>query len=153
MRVYADTNFLVRLFLKLREEEVATIAGFARGELRPFPVTWLLRVELCNAIELYVFRARSGARPRVTAEIAGLAWAQFAEDLRRGKMCATNVSSSQLADEAETLSLRHTLRHGFRTYDLLHVASALLLGCDTFWSFDGKASRLAKLEGLDTIRV
>ena len=38
--------------------------------------------------------------------------------------------------------------HGFRTYDLLHVATALLLECDTFWSFDIKATRLAKLEGL-----
>jgi len=40
------------------------------------------------------------------------------------------------------------LKHGFRTYDLLQVASALLLGCDTFWSFDGRARKLAKLEGM-----
>jgi predicted nucleic acid-binding protein len=30
----------------------------------------------------------------------------------------------------------------------MHVASALLLGCDTFWSFDAKAAQLAGLEGL-----
>jgi predicted nucleic acid-binding protein len=48
----------------------------------------------------------------------------------------------------EELALRHTAKHGFRTYDLLHVASALLLRCDTFWSFDPKASKLAALEGL-----
>ena len=33
-------------------------------------------------------------------------------------------------------------------FDLLHVASALVLACDTFWSFDPKASKLAALEGL-----
>jgi hypothetical protein len=47
--------------------------------------------------------------------------------------------------------LRHTAKHGFRTYDLLHVSSALLLKCDTFWSFDPKANRLAGLEGLETL--
>jgi len=31
---------------------------------------------------------------------------------------------------------------------LLHVSSALLLKCDSFWSFDPKASKLAALEGL-----
>ena len=55
---------------------------------------------------------------------------------------------AELAEKAEQLSLRHTARRGFRTYDLLHVASALLLGCDSFLSFDEKASQLAKLEGL-----
>ena len=47
---------------------------------------------------------------------------------------------------------QHTARHGFRTYDLLHVASALTLKCDGFWSFDPKASKLAALEGLETHR-
>jgi predicted nucleic acid-binding protein len=43
---------------------------------------------------------------------------------------------------------RHTAKHSFRTNDVLHVASALILGCDTFWSFDSKARKLAELEGL-----
>ena len=54
---------------------------------------------------------------------------------------------SRLKEQFEELALRHTAKHGFRTYDLLHVASALLLGCDTFWSFDAKAKKLAKLAG------
>jgi len=51
----------------------------------------------------------------------------------------------------QELSLRHTARHGFRTYDILHFSSALLLRCDTSWSFDPKASKLAKLEGLNIL--
>jgi predicted nucleic acid-binding protein len=43
---------------------------------------------------------------------------------------------------------RHTIKRGFRAYDIMHVAAALLLGCDTFWSFDAKAKKLAELEGL-----
>jgi predicted nucleic acid-binding protein len=55
-----------------------------------------------------------------------------------------------LVTQFESLALRHTARHGFRTYDLLHVASALVLGCTTFWSFDERARRLARLEGFQT---
>lgn len=52
------------------------------------------------------------------------------------------VNPTKLERQFEELSLRHTARHSFRTYDLLHVASALLLERDTFWTFDTKASRL-----------
>ena len=41
------------------------------------------------------------------------------------------------------LVLRQTAARGFRTCDLLHVAQALIPGCDTFWSFDEKANALA----------
>jgi predicted nucleic acid-binding protein len=58
------------------------------------------------------------------------------------------MSLAELEQQFEELALRHTAKHGFRTYDLLHVASALVLKRDTFWSFDPKASKLAALEGL-----
>jgi hypothetical protein len=58
------------------------------------------------------------------------------------------LAAEDLTRQTEELSLRHTAKHGFRAYDVLHVSSALLLRCDTFWSFDPKASRLAVLEGL-----
>ncbi|HEV2210624.1 MAG TPA: hypothetical protein VG167_17760 [Verrucomicrobiae bacterium] len=66
-------------------------------------------------------------------------------------MRAVIMTPDDLEGQFEELSLRHTAKHGFRTYDLLHVSSALVLGCDTFWSFDPKASRLAALEGLETV--
>ncbi len=54
--------------------------------------------------------------------------------------------------EPEFLSLvaRHTARQGFRTYDILHVASALTLRCKRFISYDTKANTLAKAGGLKT---
>jgi predicted nucleic acid-binding protein len=61
------------------------------------------------------------------------------------------LNLGDVEEQFQQLSLRHTAKHGFRTYDLLHVASARLLGCDTFWSFDPKASKLAELEGLRTL--
>ena len=54
----------------------------------------------------------------------------------------------ELEAPLEELALSHTANHGFRTYDLIHVASALILNNSEFWSFDPKASKLAALEGL-----
>ena len=58
------------------------------------------------------------------------------------------LAAAELEKQFAELSLRHTARHGFRTCDLLPVASALVLKCDGFWSFDPKAARLPALEGL-----
>jgi predicted nucleic acid-binding protein len=84
-------------------------------------------------------------------EIAMLARAEVDEGLAIGDFLKWSPLPEDELDEAfDMLSFRHTAKHGFRTYDILHVSSALLLGCDTFWSFDVKARKLAKLEGLKT---
>lgn len=151
MTPYADTNFFTRLYLELPESsDVAALAGEAgRKGAAALPVSWLHRVELCNALQFHVFQGRAAGHKRVTAEQAGAAMAIFRAELAgRGFLRAVAISTADLERQLEELSLRHTARHGFRTYDMLHVSSALLLGCDTFWSFDPKASKLAKLEGL-----
>ena len=76
----------------------------------------------------------------------------FREDLQQGRFLSrVGLPIEQLEPIYENICLRHSAGHGFRTYDVLHVSSARLLGCDTFWSFDAKANRLARLEGLRTL--
>ena len=78
-----------------------------------------------------------------------MAWAWFRQDLTEGAFLGmAHVSDVVLERQFEELALRHTARHGFRTYDLLHVASALTLECDAFWTFDRRTRELAGLEGL-----
>ena len=80
-----------------------------------------------------------------------MAWAWFRQDLTDSTFLGlARVSDAVLERQFEELALRHTARHGFRTYDLLHVASALTLGCDGFWTFDHRTRELAGLEGLKT---
>ena len=154
MKPYADTNFLTRLYLDLPEiAAVDALGAEPRTAGVSLPITWLHRVELCNALQLYVFRSAALHR-RVTVEQAAIAWASFKEEMRRpSRLFAALVPVVELENQAEELSLRHTRHRGFRTYDLLHVASALLLECDTFWSFDIKALQLAKLEGFKTEEI
>ena len=154
MKPYADTNFFTRYYLDTAQSRL--VAGLVEQAERrgapALPVTWLHRVELCNAFQLLVFQGRGLGQKWVTPEQAAAALAVFRDDLeRRVPVRTVALATADLERQFEELSLRHTARHGFRTYDLLHVASALLLGCDTFWSFDPKATRLAGLEGLETL--
>ena len=152
MKPYADTNFYTRLYLEFlpqHDQAIDLITQAGETGAVSLPVTWLHRIELVNALQLHVFAGREIGQMRVTPEQAALAWAAFREHLQEGPfMHQVVLDTGSLEEQVEELSLRHTARHGFRAYDLLHVAFAVLLGCDTFWSFDFKAVKLARLEGL-----
>jgi predicted nucleic acid-binding protein len=49
--------------------------------------------------------------------------------------------------EAEKLGAAHNQTIGCRSADLFHVAAARELGCDTFLTFDGKQTAMAKAAG------
>lgn len=155
MSPYADTNFFTRAYLELLDSQDADrlLMTAKRGESAPLPVTWLHRVETLNAFQLHVFLAREAGQTFISWEQAALAHANFRGDIQRAEFLrCVAIPVAELEKQFEELSLRHTARHGFRTYDLLHVASALVLKCDGFWSFDPKASKLAALEGLKVRR-
>ena len=148
---YADTNFYTRLYLQLPESAKADrlLRGAKESEAAPLPLTWLHRVEILNAFQLHVFQSHDAGQSYISAQQAALAHGNFRDDTQKSEFLRSVViPEAELEKQFEELSLRRTARHGFRTYDLLHVASALLLGCDTFWSFDAKAAHLARLEGL-----
>lgn len=153
MQLYADTNFITRLFLERPETNLAeTMLAQARASHSgPLPITWLIRIETINAFEQSVFVSRTVGGPRVNPESAAMAQASFSDDLKRASfLLARELPLDDLMDKAVEFALRHTAKHGFRAYDLLHVASAIVLRCDTFWSFDERARKLARLEGLKT---
>jgi predicted nucleic acid-binding protein len=106
-------------------------------------------MELANAFELSVWLGKQGGQPRVTSQTAAVALETFRNDLAAETFLhEATVEVSTLQPLFEETAARHTAKHGFRTYDILHVVSARLLGCDHFFSFDAKANALAKIEGL-----
>ncbi|MSU51740.1 MAG: PIN domain-containing protein [Opitutus sp.] len=154
MPVYPDTNLLVRLYTEMPESPLTLqrFENLRRNRGARLPITWLHQMELTNAFQQLVFLARQGGGIRMSPERAMLCLADFDEDLVTGHgLYPAAVAATVLVREARQLSLRHTAGHGFRAYDVAHVACALLLDCDVFWSFDTKANELAKLEGLKTL--
>ena len=153
MKAYADTNFLLRIYLDYDDSERAiSLLSRLTRRTEACPVAWLQQIEFSNALQLLVFQSRAGARPRVSNEMAAMALQSFNDDLDRGvAFREANLGAGELTATSRSLSGRHTASIGSRTYDVIHVAAALRLGCDTFWSFDVKASKLAKLEGLKVL--
>lgn len=149
MKPYADTNFLMRLYLQQTESPHAARALQTPKLRRPIPITWLHRMEFANALEISVWLGKQGTHPAVTPQQAAVALATFQDDLQsRTFLTAASPPMDELEQAFEQMSHRHTAHHGFRTYDVVHVASAILLGCNAFFSFDTKARKLAALEGL-----
>lgn len=151
MKIYADTNFFTYLYFE--DGGSGSADSLLRHERPLLPITWLTRLEVINAFEQSVHTGFGQAQARVSAELAAACQQQFRDDLTQGlAMRLVNVPMADITAKFEELALRHTAKHGFRTYDILHVAAALVLKCETFWSFDKKASKLAKLEGLKIIK-
>ena len=151
MKPYADTNFFTRLYLPLPEsEEADRLLNFAkRSAAFLLPVTWLHRMELANAFEISVWLGKQGGHPRISSQNAAVAQANFKDDLASETfLCVETIEISALQLQFKDTVERHTAKHGFRTYDILHVVSARLLGCDHFFSFDARANKLAQIEGL-----
>lgn len=147
---YADTNFFSRVYLALPERSAADrlLEAARQGDCPQLPITWLHQMELANAFELSVWRGKQGGQPRVTPENAAVALHTFQSDLTAELFIRQSaVELSDLQVEFEKTVSRHTAKHGFRTYDILHIAFARLLGCDHFFSFDDGARKLAALEG------
>ena len=143
MRAYADTGLLCSLYAPDAHSRRAA-ARMAVVAL-PLPVTWLHQLELRNALRLRVFRREITAAQRDAALNAWLA------DIAAGVLAAAAPALDGITREAERLSASHSERLGTRSLDILHVASALVLGLEEFHTFDLRQAALAKAAGLKVV--
>jgi predicted nucleic acid-binding protein len=106
-------------------------------------ITPLNRTEVANAIHRYVFR---GA---ILMQDASAAWTNFKQDCARGIWTPVNLPD-RTWETSINLARRYGPTLGARTLDSLHVACAMELAADRFWTFDDRQARLAEAVGLDT---
>jgi predicted nucleic acid-binding protein len=122
------------------------------GRRSDFKSQRILRLELINALQQAVFSGFGEDLNRITPEYAAASQQFFRDDFRDGvSMRLTDAPMADVSRIFEEIALRWTTKHGFRAYDIVHVSSALALGCTAFWSFDKRAGKLAKLEELEVI--
>ncbi|MGD0225706.1 MAG: type II toxin-antitoxin system VapC family toxin [Terriglobia bacterium] len=139
MSAYADTSFLVSLYVM--DGNSARAAGRIKSAPLPLSLTLFNEVEIINAFYLRLYRKEID--PSQIRAAQGL----FQEDIENGIFEVMPLSSA-VFDRAKRLAEKHTVRLGTRTLDVLHVASALVLKADTFYTFDVNQGKLAKAEGL-----
>jgi predicted nucleic acid-binding protein len=140
LNIYADTSLLISLYL--------TDAHTAEAERRiaSKPILWLTplhRAEWAHALEQHIFRKQLSVREARQLD------ADFESDRAAGVYAETGLSETTF-DLCIQLARRHAARFGNRTLDSLHVAQALELQAERFWTFDERQSRLARAEGLKT---
>jgi predicted nucleic acid-binding protein len=140
MQGYADTGFLCSLYCK-DANSVDAVRRMERQTL-PLPVTWLHALEFRNVLRLRVFRKE------ITGTQHDASLNAFLSDLAGGNLSPTDPEAGSLRTESERLSALHTPTLGVRSLDILHVASALVLGLPEFLSFDRRQVQLANAAGL-----
>lgn len=154
MNIYSDTNFLVAYYLNGFDATQRLASAVSRMMTERLPITWLHERELYNAFLLRAYQCAQGQSPtpRVTSQQALVLQGIFEDDLDSMAFLKRQVvPTDEWQETFEQLAARHTATRGFRTYDLLHVSAAIVLRSDAFWSYDQKASELAKLEGLSIL--
>jgi predicted nucleic acid-binding protein len=139
LSIYADTSFLVSLYTPDSNSRVA-VELMQQVDL-PLLLTPLGEVELMNTLQLRIFRR----------ELTSLQAKAAASDIRKDfdeEILVLKPFSATMFEKAKQISQRRTRSLGIRALDLLHVASALILQTDAFYSFDDDQRRLARAEGL-----
>ena len=140
MSTYADTGLLCSLYAPDAHTRRA-VARMTRQAL-PLPFTWLHQLEFRNALRLRVFRREITGVQRDASLNTMLA------DLAGGVLAVAAPPLAEVMTEAERLSALHSEALGTRSLDILHVASAVVLGQSEFLTFDHRQATLARAAGL-----
>ena len=140
MTTYADTSFLVSLYT------VDTHTARALELIKANPPIWftpLHHAECSHAIALQVFYSR------ITETDAHRVHSQLRSDVSSG-MWVESAIPEHAFELCADLARRYGAKLGVRTLDSLHVACALELKAERFWTFDERQAKLARAEGLKT---
>lgn len=140
MSVCVDTSFLASLYA------IEVHSSEARRRVAQKLVVWVTPINSAEVVHAFcgqVFRSK------VSDVEARLALAQFAKDCAQGVWTLVDLPDRAWEICIE-LGRRHGSTLGVRTLDSLHVACALELRADKFWTFDERQAKLAQVVGLDT---
>jgi predicted nucleic acid-binding protein len=138
--VCADTSFLASRYIP------GAHSAEADRRMLGLPSVWLTplnRAELAHAINRHVFR------DRMSSSEASMAWRDFEHDCVAGIWLLADLPQKAWHTSID-LARRFGPTLGVRTLDSLHVACALELRADRFWTFDTRQEQLAQAAGLDT---
>lgn len=139
-RIYVDPSALRSFYV--HDARSRALSRWRTKRPGTLPVTHHAHAELLNALALGVFRG-DFSQTELAAAIA-----DYDSDLAAGRLARADLSFRRTFDRAAALSLAYTPTLGTLTLDVLHVASALELGCLSLVTYDARQAALAKAAGL-----
>ena len=139
MTIYADSSFIVSLYLTDQHSHQA------RRQVSEAPTLWLTplqKAEWAHAIAQNVFRR---ALDLVAAQQV---YGQLEQDRTLGLWIENGIPDKAFELCAD-LGRKYGPSLNVCTLDSLHVACALELKAERFWTFDERQAKLAKAVGLN----
>jgi len=155
VRAYADSSFILRLVTGEVDSPQA-IAAYRRLDSPRLFYQPLHALEVRNAILQRAFHQRrsiASRRRRHVARERDAALARLEHLVARRALLDVALDMDAAITRAANLSTAHTERLGARAIDLLHVAGALTLESELFFTTDSRQAQLAKAEGLKVVSV
>jgi predicted nucleic acid-binding protein len=128
LKAYADTSFLVSLYVDDDHTEIAN--AWVKRRVDSLPFTPLHRHEFRNAIRAAVWRQQIDRAER------GQVFRQMEGDLKAGFLEHQPVGWKDAFREAERIGEMQAEQTGVRAADLLHIAIASVLDAEKFLTFD-----------------
>ena len=149
MKPFADTSLLCALYRRQdnTDEADALVARFDE----PLCISSLVAFEFRQSARLQVFRFSNDRTQGFSKAEAERMLGKFELNLASGAVEILPVDWGDVHSLAERLSARKTMGNGHRTLDVLHVATAIHAGLQTFLTFDGNQAALARSEGLQLL--
>jgi predicted nucleic acid-binding protein len=138
LSIYADTSFFASVYLRDGHTPEALLHMSKRPRIWLTP---LHKIELAHAIGQKAFRRE------ISAPVADGVYRNLAQDCDSGLWHLVDLPSA-VFDTGIVLARSHVPSLCTRTFDTLHVASALELKAQNFWTFDDRQAKLAKAAGL-----
>ncbi len=143
MSSYADTSFLISLYGK--DINSRSAIALAQKHHPVFKITPFGEAEFTSIVFAIAGRPKGW-----TVGEAQTIEENFNHDLRTG-IWQWEDFPPETWQRARELSRRHGPALGARAMDALHVASALLLAADDFYTFDRDQARLARAAGFHVL--
>ncbi len=143
---YPDTSFLCALYVA---QSTSTRAlAFMQCQPTALISTSLLLYEFRQSVHFQVFRHSKDATQGYPLSVAKAALSTLQANISAGVFRQGRVDWADVHKIAERLTFKYTVKGGHRSFDILHVASAIHLGATEFLTFDGNQKKLAEAEGL-----
>jgi predicted nucleic acid-binding protein len=144
--VFGETSFFCSL---LHTDPFSLRArAFAASLSAPITIFTFVILEFEHSCRLQAFRFANDRTQGYSLREANEMMAQFRKDITGGALKVAVVDWERVFAEFHRLSESFAAARGFRLPDMLHVATALVLGAETFLTFDENQSVLARAAGL-----
>ena len=138
--ICADSSFVVSRYIQDSHSVKADRLMLQGSQVSLHPLN---RAEMSHALYQCVFREQ------LSDNEAQLVWDSFEQDCTQGIWIRIDLPE-RTWETSTRLARKYGARLGVRTLDSLHVACALELEAEQFWTFDERQARLAKAVGLKT---